>query len=179
MSIGIYITGTNCTGKTTVAKLLIEYYGGVKSTSREITVCNAEDVCFIGRYEPDKKICGVDCLGNTKELEQIFHDASKRYRLIYAEGAYLHTFGNNLTRAIFQCDQQYVFYLYSTNRDIIARQRIRTPGKKVNYVAMLAKQKAAMRSAVKWKDAGATVWAFNSSLMSPTEIVNQIIARVK
>lgn len=67
----VFITGTNAAGKTTLAKSLIRHYGGIKTSSKQLTVCNNDRVCFAGKYSTDSKYGGVDGLSQTKCLAGI------------------------------------------------------------------------------------------------------------
>lgn len=98
----VMITGTNATGKTTLAKALIKRFGGIAETRKDITLCNDRRVVFLGRYADSIKYGGVDMLNETKCLETITQDAiSKGAEYIFAEGVYLKTFGLNIQRFLF------------------------------------------------------------------------------
>lgn len=69
----VFICGTNCTGKTTVAKALQARFGGIRATTSDTTYCNDSRACFAGRYKTDGKHGGVDVL-NRKIKAPFIHN---------------------------------------------------------------------------------------------------------
>lgn len=102
----VMITGTNCVGKTTLVKAIIEKCGGIKNViDRSITILNGGNYALIGLYNSGK-YGGVDSLNCTKVLKDLVVKA-KDYgvQVLFMEGSYLHTFGMNLTNALFSAEK--------------------------------------------------------------------------
>lgn len=156
----IFITGTNCTGKTTLAKALIDRFGGVKSTTKELTICNDERVAFAGEYAT-RVFCGVDVLGQTKTLASIVEKALQCAEVVICEGSYLHSFGMNLTNAIFKAQRQHVICLYLPT-EVLNRRLSERSGGRVK-ATILNKQRAALASADKLASIGVPVMRMNTA----------------
>ena len=68
----VFIIGTNASGKSTVARKLIESFGGIESYSNGIS-STKDGFAFAGRY--DVKYGGVDNLNGTTILRDIVKKA--------------------------------------------------------------------------------------------------------
>lgn len=90
----VFITGTNCSGKSSLAWAIITRYGGVD------------------RITNDK---GSSC---TSRLAEVVEEGLKHRDIIICEGSFLDTFGMNLMNALFKAEQQYVISLYADNLTI-------------------------------------------------------------
>lgn len=172
----VFITGTNAVGKTTLAKALIQHYGGIQSASKEITLCNDDRVAFAGRYELDKKFGGVDGFNQTKCLAGVVLKALENSDVIFCEGMYLHTFGLNLTNAMFSAQKQLVVLLYAPVEEI--DRRLRSRAEKGVTEAVWKTQKGCARSAQKWASIGVPVLFFDTSKVSTNEILQSITSKV-
>ena len=169
----MYITGTNGVGKTTLAKALIEHYGGVKTADKELTLCNDERVCFAGKYG-ESNHGGVDLLNQTKSLQGIVKKALKTQDVIFCEGSYMNSFGANLTNAMFGAEKHLVVFLYAPVRVINSRLLSRPSGGGVNKGVVL-KQNDGCRAARKWDSIGVPVLSFDTSKVEVGNIIQQII----
>ena len=116
----VFITGTNSVGKTTLAKALIERFGGIKETAKELTFCNDSRVCFAGRYRDENRFGGVDALNCTRVLPDVVAKGLERCEVIFCEGSYLDTFGMNLTDAMFKAQRHLIVFLYADSKTIQA-----------------------------------------------------------
>ena len=101
----VFITGTNCSGKSSLAWAIITRYGGVD------------------RITNDK---GSSC---TSRLAEVVEEGLKHRDIIICEGSFLDTFGMNLMNALFKAEQQYVISLYADNLTIFNRLGNRSNGK--------------------------------------------------
>lgn len=48
--VACFIIGTNAVGKSTLARQLIETFGGVERVTDKITYCKDGETCFLGKY---------------------------------------------------------------------------------------------------------------------------------
>ena len=164
----VFITGTNCTGKSTLAKELIARFGGIDSVSRTLTSCKNGLVCFAGRYDLTKRYGGVDGFNSTKVLADVVLEGLQAHEVIVCEGSYFHTIGLNLTNAMFEAEQQLVVYLYAPAETLNARLLERS-GKPLTPV-MASKQKQCCVAARKWQQMGVPVLSFDTSQVTPPPI---------
>lgn len=169
----VFITGTNAVGKTTLAKALIEHYGGIKEATKELTLCNDERVCFAGKYAIDKTFGGVDGFNQTKCLEGVVREGLTKADVVFCEGMYLHTFGLNLTNAMFSADKHLVVFLYAPVA-VINERLLNRAGKGIQNDAVWKKQQNCATSAKKWQSIGVPVYAFDTSKIPMETIIKQI-----
>ena len=171
----VFITGTNAVGKSTLAKALIDRYGGIRQTGERLTICGDPRVCFAGKYVEGGKFGGVDGFNQTKCLEGVVREALAAHTVIICEGMYLHTFGLNLTNAAFAADRQLVVFLYcpvaEINRRLLARA-----GKGLQNEAVWRKQKNCATAARKWASIGVPVLTFDTSAV-PMNTIADIVAK--
>jgi broad-specificity NMP kinase len=168
----VFITGTNATGKTTLAKELQRRFGGLADVTPTISNCADNRICFAGKYD-GRKYGGVDSLNSTRVLAEIVERALQSHDVIICEGSYLHTFGNNLTNAIFKAERNIVILLYAPLQELNKRLIARS-GAGVN-VGIANKQKTCARSFAKWKSIGVEVRAFDTSKENPGQIAEAVI----
>ncbi len=108
------ITGTNCTGKTTLAKELIRRFGGISRTQKDRTICADTRVVFLGKYAGGEKYGGCDGLHETKKLAPICKDAIRNgAEFVFCEGSYLKSFGINLQKLVFSASHQLIVTLFA------------------------------------------------------------------
>jgi broad-specificity NMP kinase len=169
----VFITGTNAVGKTTLAKALIEQYGGIKEASKELTLCNDARVCFAGKYAVDKTFGGVDGFNQTKCLEGVVREGLTKADVIFCEGMYLHTFGLNLTNAMFSAEKHLIVFLYAPV-SVINERLLSRAGKGIKNDAVWKKQQNCATAAKKWQSIGVPVYAFDTSKTSIDEIIKRI-----
>ncbi len=79
----VFIIGTNASGKSTVARKLIESFGGIESYKDGIS-STKDGVAFAGRY--DVKYGGVDNLNGTTILRDIVKKAWRAPTASFAKG---------------------------------------------------------------------------------------------
>lgn len=173
----VFITGTNSVGKTTLAKALIERFGGIKETAKELTFCNDSRVCFAGRYRDENRFGGVDALNCTRVLPDVVAKGLERCEVIFCEGSYLDTFGMNLTDAMFKAQRHLIVFLYADSKTIHSRLLLR--GKKGVSYQTLPKQKRACQAAGKWVEIGVPVLCFNTGIMTVEEEIEQICIKLR
>ena len=59
----VFITGTNCSGKSSLAWAIITRYGGVDRITNDVSYCKEGIICFAGRYGVTR-YGGVDRITN-------------------------------------------------------------------------------------------------------------------
>lgn len=173
----VMITGTNGVGKSTLARNIIAYYGGIKCYVDGITYCNAGDVAFVGNYLCGK-YGGVDGFNKTSILESLVDRGLKNSDVIICEGSFLNTFGINLTNAIFKAKNQLIVSLYAQRRVIYDRISARTDKKNQNWRLIFKKQDQALVAARKWASIGVPVMQIDNGLLSAEEITTLVISKI-
>lgn len=173
-TLNVFIIGTNCVGKTTLAKQLIEYHGGIKEENAEYTTTEDGSV-FLGKYA-GKKYGGVDGLNQTKGIKEIIEKARlKGASIIYAEGVRLGTFSNESVEQILSSDNSIVVFLYCPVEVIKKRLKERS-GTEIT-MEVIKTQQYKYRTALKYKEIGIQVLAFDTSKETTEEIVKKLIAK--
>ena len=173
----VFITGTNAVGKSSLAKELIRRFGGIKSADKWLTICNDERVCFAGKYIDGKKFGGVDGFNQTKCLESVVRKALTQHDMIFCERMYLHTFGLNLTNAMFAADKHLLCFLYAPVATINDRLLERAQ-EGLKNAAVWQKQLNCATAAKKWASIGVPVLSFDTSKTSTAEAAESIIAKL-
>lgn len=168
----VFITGTNSVGKTTLAKALIERFGGIKETTKELTFCNDSRVCFAGRYRAETRYGGVDVFNCTRVLPDVVEKAFKQCDIIFCEGSYLDTFGMNLTDAMFKAQKHLVVFLWADS--LTLNSRLLERGKKGLSAQTFPKQKNACKATKKWAEIGVPVLCINTGTVSLDEEVETV-----
>ena len=174
----VFITGTNCTGKSTLARTLIEQYGGIEKATRLVTYCNDGFTAFGGDYSGSSQTgCGIDKFNETKILQTVVQEALKTREVVICEGVYLHTFGLNLTNAIFEAKRQLVVFLYAPI-DVIHRRMLARSGRGITNKAIGQKQLGCASSLRKWASIGVPVMYFDTSKVSIPEVAEQVSNKI-
>lgn len=175
----VFITGTNAVGKSSLAKVLIERFGGgIKASDKMLTICNNERICLAGHYDNSKKFGGVDGFNQTKCLESVVRKGLANSDVIICEGMYLHTFGLNLTNAAFVADRQLVVFLYAPVKEI-HRRLLERSGKGLTNDAVWKRQQNCATAARKWASIGVPVLSFDTSKYNADDIATMVIAKIK
>ena len=172
----VFITGTNAVGKSSLAKELIERFGGIKSSSKTLTVCNNERVCLAGHYENGRKYGGVDGFNQTKCLESVVREGLSSHDIILCEGMYLHTFGINLTNAAFVADKQLIVFLYCPVQEI-HRRLLERSGKGLTKDAVKT-QLQCSKAAKKWASIGVPVLSIDTSQIGTDAAAQMVINKI-
>lgn len=172
----VFITGTNAVGKTTLVKELMVRYGGIKESTKTLTTCHDDRVCFAGHYG-DGKFGGVDGFNQTKCLESVVRSGLAEHDTIICEGMYLHTFGINLTNAAFAADKQLIVFLYCPVEEI-HRRLLERAGKGLTNDAVWKKQLNCATAARKWASIGVPVLSFDTSKTTTQEIADTVTAKI-
>lgn len=172
----VFITGTNGTGKTSVARELIRLFGGVarEDTAGDgaiVSVMRDARVVFAGRYE-GVKFGGVDYLNATSILPALIAYSFLDHDVFVAEGSYLDTFGPNLTGTMFQAQARLVVCLYADAETL--RERVLTRGGKGLTASILKKQRRVLNNAKKYQQHGCTAICFDTRRMDYREIAREI-----
>lgn len=168
----IFITGTNSVGKTTLAKALIERFGGIRETTKELTFCNDSRVCFAGRYKNETRYGGVDTFNCTRVLPDVVAKGLECCEVVFCEGSYLDTFGMNLTNAMFKAQKHLVVFLWADSSTL--NSRLLERGKKGLSAQTLPKQKNACKATKKWAEIGVPVMCFDTGKISLDEEVEAV-----
>lgn len=169
----IIIMGTNCTGKTTLAKAIIEMFGGIDRTERNITYLKSKTptIGLVGKYD-GVKYGGVDGLGCTSTLQSIMSNILSDCDVAIAEGVKLGRFGLNIQRALFCAKTPIVICLYAPMQTIAERLAARSCGKITKQIAQ--DNKGIIRTASKYRDIGVRTLFFDTSKITTKEIVEQL-----
>ena len=177
----VLITGTNAVGKSTLARLLIERFGGVQRIDSDITYCGDGVHAFAGSYAGNS-YGGVDAVKNekgsscTSRLAGIIEDAFKTRDTVFCEGMYLHTFGINLTNAAFKGDRALVVFLYASPH-VIDERLIERSNKRVTQ-SILKKQIATAASARRWAQIGVPVLTFDTGVVPVEKVADSVQKKV-
>lgn len=173
----IFITGTNCVGKTSVVREIIARSGGVEELRKTITICKGRKIALAGPYRDGSNYGGVDALNETKGLEGIVRGAFEEgAEYVFCEGSYLNTFGINLTNAFFTAEKQLLVCLVAPLETINKRLGERT-GSSINK-KIVEKQQRAITAAIKFSQIGVPVMMINAEENTTAEIADQIIERL-
>lgn len=185
----VFIIGTNAVGKSSVARSLIEHYGGVDRIEEQVTYAADNSAAFAGPYK--QRFCGVDRIvdeqghQSTGLLAGVVETALKTADVCFCEGSYMDTFGLNVTNAIFKAQRQLVVFLYASPSVLYNRIIERNGGKRggrngngVRFEMVVDKQKRCLRAARKWVSIGVPVLSINTEDFTPEEIANQILNRL-
>lgn len=173
----VFINGTNCSGKSTLARELIDRFGGIGKATKTLTECNNKVVCLAGRYTPSGRYGGVDGFNSTKVLAEVVKEGLSEHEVIVCEGSYFHTIGLNLTNAMFQAERHLVIYLYAPLETI--HQRLMKRGGKPLTPVMASKQKQCLVAAQKWWKMGVPVICFNTEKVTPKNMAAIIINKLE
>lgn len=178
MKVNVFIIGANATGKTTLAKNLIKRFGGITESGKPISLVADSRVAFVGLYEDDRKICGVDTLEGSKALAGGVQAAHSKGRdIVVAEGMLMHTFGLNLTNAMFLAEKHLVVFLWCPVAEIINRLKIRTVN--ARWGQLSTHYKPIARTACRWQSIGVPVMTFNSAETSADDIADSVYAKIE
>ncbi len=173
MKLCVFFNGTNCVGKTSLAKSLANLYGGGNSQiTKHLTLCRNNKIAFAGHYREGSRYGGVDGFNSTKCLAEVVEQALAVSDVVVCEGSYFHTIGLNLTNAMFKADKHLVVYLYAPVEVLNARL-IARGGKPITPI-MVSKQKQCLVAARKWASMGVPVLSFDTSKNSPEEIAEAV-----
>ena len=165
----IFFVGTNCVGKTTLAKEIIRQHGGMY-TEGKITYTTDGVIGLCGKY--GGKYGGVDLLKQVKILPSLVEQALKRVDIVICEGVKLHSFGLSLQRAIFTAQKQLIVFLYAPAKVIDERLQQRT-GSRAN-AAILKDQRSCLNAIRKWSSIGVKTISFDTSKKSIEQIIGKI-----
>lgn len=173
----VFITGTNCTGKSSLAKALIAHFGGIERVDELCTYCNDGTTAFGGKYSAEKTFGGIDGFNETKCLAKVVERGFESRNLIFCEGMYLHTFGLNLTNAMFKADRHLLVFLYAPVA-VINQRLVERAGKGITNKAVISKQHAAAAAARKWQSIGVPVLAIDTDSIDIEGEVRLILKKI-
>lgn len=175
----VFIIGTNGVGKSSVARGLQKKYGGIESSTSELTICKDHRVCFAGKYVDGSKYGGVDSLNKTGSLREIVSKALKEHDVIFCEGSFLGTFGINTTTAIMQAERQLIVLLVASpsvlSKRLAERAKDKEKQNKLPKTTILNKQRRCIRAAKKYKAAFVPVLTIITDNLSVEQISDLII----
>ena len=184
MKIVVFITGTNAVGKSTLARSLINRFGGICEERACTTYCKDKRYGLAGRYK-DQRYGGVDRITNdkgsscTSRLAEVVKEGLQTADVIFCEGSYMNSFGLNLTNALFLGDKAIVVSLYAPPAVLYERLNKRSNGMKGtvkrNWPTIFRKQKQAMIAAQKYEKIGCKVLQFDTSVFSTEQIRDESI----
>lgn len=180
----VFITGTNAVGKSTLARSLIERFGGIYEERDCVTYCKDKRYGLAGLYK-DKRYGGVDRITNdkgsscTSRLAEVVSEGLKTADVMFCEGSFMNTFGLNLTNALFLGDAALVVSLYAPPAVIYQRLKNRSNGMngtgKRNWPSIFRRQTQALVAAQKYEQIGCKVLQFDTSVFSTEQIRDEII----
>ena len=177
----VFILGTNCVGKTTLARAIIARFGGVALYEDSVTCCRDCGVCLAGRYREGGKFGGVDGLksksgsSGTSMLANAVEHALRKGDTVFCEGSYMNTFGLNLTNAMFKAERHLVVGLYADAQTIASRLETRSGGLKKGFGLTLNKQRQMLSAARKWQSVGIRVMLFDTGRVPVTDVLNKVV----
>lgn len=181
----VFITGTNAVGKSTLARSIIERFGGIYEERDCVTYCKDKRYGLAGRYK-GVRYGGVDRITNdngsscTSRLADVVREGLKTADVMFCEGSFMNSFGLNLTNAIFLGDKALVVSLYAPPAVIYKRLKNRSNGMNgkrnvENIRRVFIKQEGAMKSALKFQSIGVKVLQYDTSVFSTEQILDDII----
>ena len=181
----VFITGTNAVGKSSLARAIINRFGGIDKISNQVTYCKNGSVSLAGKYG-ETRYGGVDSITNDKGisctslLAEVVEEALRHSEVVFCEGSFMNTFGMNLINAMFKAQRYLVVSLYLPPPIIYKRLIDRSLGKngKRNVELILKKQRQAMVAARKWEQIGVPVLQFNTSEITVEEELEKVITKV-
>lgn len=174
----VFLIGTNCSGKTSLAKALITRLGGAKHATKWLTEVGDSRYCFAGKYSEESRYGGVDGWNETKPLRGVVEHALTTHEVILCEGVKLHNNGANLSNALYAAEQRLVCLLYAPAQVLNERLKSRS-GSQVS-LAILKDQQACARSLQKWqKMGGINVMHLDTSTMTIDECADTLLAKIK
>lgn len=175
MKTAIFIVGTNGTGKTTLMRNIIRRLGGIERFEDNITYLKNPQYAALGKYDSDSKTnVGVDWIKNTRSLTNLIKLAhSKGVDTVLAEGSMLHTFGINITNAVFAAPNRLWVLLFADTATLAERI------KKRSGVALspksIDKQRFLAKNFEKMKRIGVPSVAIDTSKHDTDEIAQYIL----
>lgn len=167
----IAIIGTNAVGKTTLARNIISYAGGVQEIVNGVTYCADGKTAVVGNYIEGKKFAGVDEFGETKFLSEKLKTIEREY--IVFEGVKCGTFGLSIQNALFSGTDSLIVFLYASAKTINERL-LKRSAKGINSIGVLAQQKTNLNAAIKYKEIGVNVVSINTDELLPEQIFEQV-----
>lgn len=174
----VFLIGTNCSGKTSLAKALITRLGGAIQATKWLTEVGDRRFCFAGKYSEESRYGGVDGWNETKPLRGVVETALQSHEVIVCEGIKLHNNGGNLSNALYVAEQRIVCFLYATAQTINERLKERSGGQVT--LAILKDQQACARSLQKWqKMGGIKVLHFDTSKTTIDECAETLLGTIK
>lgn len=175
MKTAIFFAGTNGTGKTTLMRNIISRLGGIERFEDNITYLNNSRYAVLGKYNSDSKTnVGVDWIKNTRSLAGLIKMAhSQGVDIVLAEGSMLHTFGINITNAVFAAPRRLWVLLYADVNTL--RQRIRERSDAPLSDKSLDKQYFLAKNFGEMKRIGVDAVAINTAKHSTDEIAEWVL----
>lgn len=170
----VIITGTNGCGKSSVARALIELFGGIEAqeeTKYGKATKTKGGAYFAGKYG-EGKYGGVDSLQGTAVLPGMAEEVYAKSACFVAEGVYLHTFGKNVTTTLFQAERRLFVVLFG--RAAVLNERIAgRSGRGVN-ADILRNQQQAIRTGKKMGENGVSTRYYDIEKYKSAEIAAKI-----
>lgn len=173
----VFLIGTNGSGKTSIAKQLIQLMGGVTQSNKWITRVQNKSYCFAGKYNDTSKYGGVDGWGAVRPLPGVVEEALKDHDCIICEGVKLHSNGPYLCNALFKAERQMVFLLYAPPQ-VLHDRLIKRSGNGVTK-EILKDQQACARSLSKWALYGVLTQCIDTSKHSVEECAKIILNKIQ
>ena len=177
----VFITGTNAVGKSSLAWNIIDHFGGVDKIDNGVTYCKDGAVSLAGRYVR-RPWGGVDRLNCTRLLADVVAAGLKNSDTIICEGAFMDTFGLNLTNALFKDSQRQLYVsLYCDNKTLYERLVARSDGKNGrgrSLEKIFAKQARCMVAAKKYHTIGVPVLQIDTGKTAPAEILRLFLQKL-
>ena len=175
MKTAIFFVGTNGTGKSTLMRNIISRLGGIQRFEDNITYLNDPKFAVLGKYDGGSKAnVGVDWIKNTRSLAGLIKIAhGNGVDIVLAEGCMLHTFGINITNAVFAAPRRLWVLLYADVNTL--RQRIRERSNAPLSDKTIDKQYSLAKNFGKMKKIGVDAVAINTAKHSTNEIAEWLL----
>lgn len=171
----VAIIGTNAVGKTTLARSIIEYAGGISYIKDDVTYCCDNKTSVIGNYLEGKKIAGVDEFGETKFLSNKIKSVDSE--IVVFEGLKCGTFGLSIQSALFSGTDSFIIFLYASAK-VIQERLLKRSNKGIQSASVLIQQKNNLRAAIKYKEIGVKVVSINTDELTPEQIFNEVKSKI-
>jgi broad-specificity NMP kinase len=175
MKTAIFFAGTNGVGKTTLMRNIISRLGGIERFEDNITYLNNSRYAVLGKYDSDSKTnVGVDWIKNTRSLANLIKLAhGKGVDVVFAEGSMLHSFGINITNAVFAAPRRLWVVLFADTATLAERIKKRS-GVALSHKS-IDKQRFLAKNFEKMKRIGVDAVAVNTAKHSTDEIAEWIL----
>ena len=176
MKYTVVITGAFGVGKSSAVNCIIQKDGGIIQEYPQYVI--TEHYAFVGNYK--SAYGGVDSLKglNTSDYADIVKSAFNERDIVFIEGFYLNTFGNNVLRIVFAGDMGIYVVLYASESAIQDRL-IQRSGNDLNKNTLHKVLRNLKKLIPKYRAIGVPCFILDTSNLTVEEVANYILNRVK